>query len=439
VPSTPSVPIRTLLAYALPTFAVAYLLFFVQFYFLKFSTDVLLLPPAAIGLVFALAKVWDAVSNPLVGSASDRSRSRFGRRRPYLFASLPLLVAGFVMLWSPPSALEGVPLVVFCAFALFVFHGAFALYTIPHFALGAELASDPHERTRIFGVRHGSFIVGMLLAFAGIQVAMNATDTRAVTAEIAIPTSLLAALVLAVTPLFVREPARGEVSGGKGLIASFRDVWANTPARILLIVWFIENAGVGAVGTMAPFISEYLLQRTDVVGTLPAAYVIAGVASIPVWVRLSRRFGKRQTWLAAMVLAAGAFGGIWFIGSGDVQPMFALLLLAGAAMGCGSVIAPSLTADLIDLDEQRTGERKEGVYSAALAFALRIGIASAAAVSGFVLQAVGFVPNAAQSPESLLGLRVLFAGLPCAGFLIGAALFWRANFAGAHDLAQARP
>ena len=76
-----------------------------QFYFLKFATDVLLLPPAVVGVLFALAKLWDAVSNPLVGSWSDRTRSRFGRRRPFLLGSLPLLVAGFVMLWSPPEAL----------------------------------------------------------------------------------------------------------------------------------------------------------------------------------------------------------------------------------------------------------------------------------------------------------------------------------------------
>ena len=80
------------------------------------------------------------------------------------------------------------------------------------------------------------------------------------------------------------------------------------------MVRFIESAGVGAVGTMAPYIAEYLLARPDMVGVLPAAYVFAAVVSIPVWVRLSRSFGTRDTWLAAMVLAATAFGGMWFVG-----------------------------------------------------------------------------------------------------------------------------
>ena len=92
--------------------------------------------------------------------------------------------------------------------------------------------------------------------------------------------------------------------------------------------------GVGAVGTMAPYIAQYLLERPDVVGLLPACYVIAAVVSIPIWVRVSKSFGKRDTWLASMVLAAGAFGGMWFVGTGDVALAMVLLGVAGCAMGC---------------------------------------------------------------------------------------------------------
>ncbi len=424
----PTLPARTLLAYGGPILGVAYLLFFVQFYFLKFAADVLLLPPATVGAVFAVAKVWDAASNPVVGSWSDRTRSRFGRRRPFLLAALPLLVASFVMLWSPPEALRARALVIWCAFALFAFHAAFALYAIPHFALGAELSADSHQRTRLFGVRQMSFTVGMLLAFAGMQFAMNATAPRAATAGLAIPTAIAAALLLAIPALAIRETSQPGVAGGRDMLSGLRDVWANPPARSLLIVWFIENTGVGAVGTMAPFVAEYLLQRPELVGLLPATYVIAGIVSIPLWVRASRSFGKRQTWLAAMLLAAASFGGMTFVGPGDVVFVMSLLAVAGAAMGCGSVLGAALLADVIDLDAERTGERKEGVYAASMTFVMKIGVAGATAASGFVLSAGGFAPNVAQSSESLLGMRLLFGAMPCAGFLLGAAIFWRASF-----------
>src|SRR5262245_10413674 len=417
-------PLRMLLAYGGPMLGVSYLLFFVQFYFLKYATDVLLLPPVAVGVLFALAKLWDAVSNPLVGSWSDRTRSRFGRRRPFLLGSLPLLAAGFVMLWSPPESLGMVELIAWAAIGLFVFHTAFALQTIPHIALGAELSADSHQRTRLFAARQISFTIGMLIAFPAIQVAMNAAAPRASTAMMALPAALVAVALLSITPLAVAEPARHR-SGGESLARALRTLLANPPARLLLVVWFIESFGVGATGAMAPYVSEYVLRRPDIVGTLPAAYVIAGVLSIPLWVRVSRSRGARDTWLSAMLLASAAFGGMLFVRAGDVGLIIVLLVVAGCAMGCGNVLSASIMADLIDADAHATGERKEGVFSAALMFAMKIGISLATALSGVVLSAAGFVPNVEQSAESLLGIRILFAGLPCAGFLAGAVLFRR--------------
>ena len=197
----------------------------------------------------------------------------------------------------------------------------------------------------------------------------------------------------------------------------------NRAARILLMVWFIESLGVGAVGTMAPYVAQYLLERPDVVGTLPAAYVVAGIISIPLWVRVSHRYGARNTWLTAMLIAAAAFGCMMFVPTDGLTPLMALLVVAGGAMGCGSVLASSLMADIIDLDEQQTGERKEGIYSATLLFALKLGNSVATALSGLVLAVVGFMPNADQSDASLFGIRLLIGGLPCLGFLLGAALF----------------
>lgn len=421
--SVSTLPARTLAVYGGPTFAAAYLLFFLQFYFLKFATDELLLAPAIVSTLFFAAKLWDGVSGPLIGSWSDRSQSRFGRRRPFLLGSLPMLVFGFVMLWMVPEPLGGTALMLWIGAALFVFFTGFDLYTLPHMALGAELSTDSHQRTRLFAVRQMSFTVGILLAFGGIQIAMNAAEPRGAAAQLAVPAALVAAVLLAITPIALREPARTGRSGGKGLVPALRDVFATSAARRLIFVNFIEAAGVGAVGTMAPFIAEYLLGKPEVVGLLPAAYVIAGVVAIPLWVRVSKSFGKRETWMFSMLLAAAAFSGIWFVGKGDVALLMALLVVAGAAMGSGGVLGNAILADVIDLDERRTGERKEGVYSAAMTLALKVGTALAVGVSGPMMAITGFVPNEVQTEQSLFGLRILFAGMPCAGFLVGAWLF----------------
>jgi Na+/melibiose symporter-like transporter len=430
---------RTLAAYGAPSFAFAYLLFFVQFYFMKFATDVLLLAPLAVSLLFGVAKLWDAVSCPLVGSWSDRLRSRWGRRRPFLVGSLPLLAAGYVMLWLPPSDLGARALTLWVGAALLVFFTAFDLYTLPQLALGAELSTDSHERTRVFAARQISFTIGMLLAFGGIDLAMNAEDRRVAARDLAIPAALVAVAVLLVTPLALRERTDVGGRGGRGFVAAFRDVLSTQAARRLLAVEGIEAIGVGAVGTLAPYVAEYLLRRPDVVALLPMAYVLSGVVTIPLWVRAAGRWGKRETWLTAMLLAALAFGGIWTVGPDDLGLLLGLLALAGAAMGCGSVLGKALLADVIDLDERRTGERKEGVYSAAGTIVLKAGAAVSIAASGPVMAATGFVPNVEQSAESLLGLRILFAGLPCAGFLVGAWVFRGFSLEQAKPVAASAP
>lgn len=420
-----AVPYSRLLAYGGPMLALSYLLFFVQFYFLNFATDVLLLAPGVVGVLFAIAKLWNAVADPLIGSWSDRTRSRLGRRRPFLLAALPLLVLGFVPLWASPEGLGSGAVLAWISVALLVFYSAFTAYTLPHAALGVELSADSHQRTRLFGARQMSLTIGMLLSFGAIQLVMNAEDPRAMAARIALPSALAAVALLAVTPLLVPEPApAAERRGAASLWAGLRDVWANRPARVLLFVFFVESLGVGAVGVMAPYVSRYLVERQDLVGLLPAAYVLSGIVAIPLWVRVSRSRGKRETWLTTMWLSAGAFAGMFFLGD-EVAPLMTLLVVAGAAMGSGSVLSAAILADLIEEDAQRTGERKEGIYSAAMQFVMKFGTTLATAASGLLLSAVGFVPNGEQTPASLLGIRILFAGLPCVGFLVGGVLYRR--------------
>jgi GPH family glycoside/pentoside/hexuronide:cation symporter len=157
-----------LVAYAVPAAGAAFHLFFIQFYFLKFATDVLLAAPGVIGLIFGLSRVWDAVSDPLVGYWSDGTRSRLGRRRPWMLLGIPLLAAFSLMVWSPPAGLTPIGLTLWTAVAMFGFYTSLTFYLVPHHSLGAELSDDHHERTRVFGAQRATFVLGMLIAFAAI-------------------------------------------------------------------------------------------------------------------------------------------------------------------------------------------------------------------------------------------------------------------------------
>lgn len=415
--------VATLLTYAVPLAGASYLLFFVQFYFLKFATDELLLAPAAVGLLFGLAKVWDAVSDPLVGHWSDRTRSRLGRRRPWMWAALPPLGACFALLWMPP-AVSGSALLIWEGGMLLGLYTALTLYLVPHASLGASLTTDARQRTRLFGLRHVFWTLGLFAAFAAIQEVAGSAVPRLAAARVALGTAVVAVALLAVTPAAVREPL-ADRGGGRTLRRALRDVRDNPHARLLLAVWFVESLGAGVVGVLAPYIAEYVLVRPDLMGAIPAIYVAAAVLAVPFWVYLAGRCGRKPTWLTAMIVTAVAFGGVIAVGEGDVALLCTLMAVAGAGMGCGGAVGAATLTDVIDDDERRTGARQEGVYSAAWGFVLKLAVGLVTAGVGIALQAVGFVPNQTQDPLVTWTLRGLFAGVPCLAFALGAALFRR--------------
>jgi GPH family glycoside/pentoside/hexuronide:cation symporter len=198
------------------------------------------------------------------------------------------------------------------------------------------------------------------------------------------------------------------------------DVLRNPHARRLLFVQFVQMQGIGVVGILSPYLVEYILQRPKLMGPLPAIFVVCSVASIPLWLQASRRFGKRNVWVASMLASALVFGLIFFVGEGDVALVSVLLVLAGLALGCGGMVGPSILADVIDDDELKSGERKEGAFNAAWGFALKSSNALVILTTSLVLQLSGFQPNQVQSDVTQLALRLLYAGMPLVMFLIAA-------------------
>lgn len=401
-----------LFAYGAPAVGYSFYLFFVQFYYLKFATDVLLAAPLAVGLLFGAGRVWDAVSDPLVGYLSDRTRTGLGRRRPWMLAAVPLLAVFFVMVWHPPASLSDSGLVLWAAVSLFGFYTAFTMYIIPHQSLGAELSTDHHERSRIFGAQRMAFVLGMLLAFGGIGYVTNASDTSKAIVTLAIGSALAVSVLLLLTPAALRERVEYQGRAGGNPYATLRDVLRNRHARILLTVWFAEGLGGGVLGVLAPFLTEYVIKRPDLIAVVPAFFVLANIASIPMWIALSRRFGKRNVWLVAFAGQATFFGGTFFVLEGQLTLLAVLLVGAGMSSGCGGVIGTSMLADAIDYDELESGERKEGAYSAAWGFALKSAIGIVIVLTGAVLHLSGFQPNVEQSYGAELALRGLFAGAP---------------------------
>lgn len=399
--------------------------FLVNLYLLKFATDELLVAPGAMGLLFGASRIWDAIADPLAGYWSDGTRSRMGRRRPWILASLVPIAACFLMLFGPPASLTGTWLVVWMGVGIFGFYTATTIFSVPHAALGAEMSTSYDERNRVFGWRQLAFNAGAFVAVAGMSAMIRSDAPRETAWDIAVLASLATAPLLVWCVAGLRERAEYLGRGAANPFGAVRDVWGNAHARLLLVVILIEHLGSATIAILTPYLSEYVIHTPDKTWLYIFLYMLGSTITVPLWIRLASRFGKKDLWVFSMVVAGLSFGGMFLGGPGDAVLIATLSFFGGAANGCGAVISQSIKADVIDYDEWRTGERKEGAYFAAWSFVFKGSGGITMMITGVVLQIVGFEPNIEQSDAAKLAMRILFAIFPLVCYAAGAVMMTR--------------
>jgi GPH family glycoside/pentoside/hexuronide:cation symporter len=235
-------------------------------------------------------------------------------------------------------------------------------------------------------------------------------------------------VIYAVVNLRERPEFQGRLSSSP--TSAFRDVWQNPHARLLIIVTFIENVGSSAIAALTLYVTQYVVGAPQWAPLIIFAYMLPSTASVPMWIPLSRRFGKIRVWMFGMVLTGVSFGGMFFLPFLDtVEARLTLIIVmaafAGLAAGCGGTIGPSIQGDVIDYDEYQTGERKEGSYFAVWNFTYKSALGFMLLLTGFVLEAAGFLPNEPQTMTVQLAMVTLYGLLPLVCYGIGAALFSR--------------
>lgn len=415
-------PLKTLIAYALPMAPVNFSLVLFMSYVNKYAIDVLLVPPVAMGLIFGASRLWDAITDPLAGVWSDRTNHAWGRRRPWIAASaLPIAVSGF-MVWSPPDFLTRPQLIAWMAFAAFAFNLAITIFYTPQQALGAELTNDSHAVSRIFAWRQAAGYVGMIgcLVFA-VPYLMTAPDPKGAASTFALVSGVAVVVTIAASVATLREPAVHRQRREPSIRGIARDVLRGRWSRKLFVMIFIEYTGSGASMVVAPFLMHYVVGLPGSIGQIFVFYVGSSLLSLPLWVALSRRIGKKQTWMVGLIVGIVGYACLFFVGQGDLAWMQMVVSMTGSCSACGMVLGQSILADLIDADELETGERKEGAYYSAFTFLYKTSSGIMAAVTGITLEAVGFVQGGAVQTETVqLAIKSLNALVPLASILIGA-------------------
>ena len=416
------------ICYALPPLGAGYMFCLVTLYTLKFSTDVLLIAPALMGMIYGISRFWDAISDPLVGYLSDKTKTTMGRRRPWLLGAIIPAVLFFWMLSAPTDGLSSGALALWMGIAIIGFFSAQTMFIVPHMSLGAELTDDYHERTKIFAARHAGWIAGYISALGTMYFLILAEGesqeaVRALNAEQSIYAGLFLAACLLACVWGLRERPEFMDKAPEKPWEAAKDIWKNGHARLLLIVIFIENLGGATVTILTLYTAQYVMNAPQLAPVFILAYMVFSFALTPLWTPLAKRFGKKRLWLGSMLVTAVAFGGMITLEPGMEIRLICLAALAGAAGSCGGTINPSIKSDIIDLDEYHTGERKEGAYFAAWYFVSKSAYGVMLTITGFALSIVGFVPNVAQTDAVIWTFKGLYAGVPFFAYIIGAIMF----------------
>jgi len=417
------------LAYGAPSFAGAAMTIPIAIHMTKFYSDVVLAPLGLLGIAIAVARALDAISDPEVGFLSDRTRTRWGRRRPWMVLAAPLAGLCFWLLFTPPAELDGRSAALWCAitFVLYsVFHTA---YAIPHYALGPELTLDYHERSRLFGIREGFSILGTIVAsVAPLFLLAWYPDERRVFSAMAAGFGIVLVVLYTVLGVVVRERRDFYEREPSPLVPGVRRAMRNRPFRILLLTYVVASIPAAIPGTLMPYFNEYVIQPADPtlwLGIFLGTYFGAGFLCLPLWVMAARRFGKQPTWLASFAMGISGGAAMFFTGPGDEKAVLALIAWAGSAFGAGLFLGPAIQADVIDYDELHTGKRREAQYAAFWSILPKFVLIPSAAIPIAFLGSIGYRPNVVQTPEVVLAIKALFALAPALFSLLAFFIAWR--------------
>ena len=273
------VPLGTTIAYGMPGVGAGYMYLLMSLYVMKFSTDVLLIAPAVMGIIFSISRIWDAISDPIAGYLSDRTTFKFGRRRTWMLLSFVPISFGFLAVFSPPESMQGQSLDLWMMIAILSFYSAITLFNVPHMALGAELTDDYHERTRLFGVRHIGFTFGSILSLVSMSLLIS--EENSPTGDVRELASNLAFFAVAVMSLMIffsvsrlKEDPKFQNRVNKNPFRAFRDIWVNPHAKILIIVLFIENLGGAVIGVLTLYITQYIIGTPALAPLMILAYML---------------------------------------------------------------------------------------------------------------------------------------------------------------------
>lgn len=384
------------------------------------------IPAAVAGMLLAVTRLYDALINPFIGSLSDQTAGRWGRRRPWMLAGTVLAPLGCVAVFNPPALEPGAMLytVVFAALALFC--TAYSLFAIPYTALGAEMTDDYRERASVMVWRtFWVYASGILITAGAPALIARLGGDRAAYSTM----SFAAAAVIGFTMLWVvlftgtaRVTKRSSVN--VPVLVSLRTALSNKPFLIILLTKMMGQLGTAFMGAATLFFMADVLRRGEsALALLGLVSNVVGIASVPLWGRLLRRVERRPLLITQLSLSALTYLS-WLVATPEEpQSLFVLRAFMLGALGSGAVlVAMAMVADAIEFDRLNTGQRREGMFVGAFELMQTTSFVVAPLIAGLAFSAAGLIPGKpapGMQPQSALDMiRLAMSVLPalCAAF-----------------------
>jgi len=415
------IPFKQKLGYGAGEFSSSIFFTITSFWLMNFLTDEVRLSAALAGTALLIGKIWDAVIDPFIGYFSDKTKSRWGRRRVYiLFFAIPF-GAAFVLMFRNPGIEAQTGKFIWTLLTYIFFCTVYSFTNIPYNSLLPEMTPDYNERTNIAGFKQGFAVIGTLLG-AGAAMPIMALFAGRTAGYIGMSAifGFLAALSLLVTFFSVHEPKKVEVQRSGSVWAALKDAFTNKPYLVLLTTWFLNSTAVAIMQSMLIYYYKYVFQNEGAVTMAMIFLLVFTMITLPLWVWLCRKLGKKLAYIIGMTLTLAAVTCFAFFAD-KLGPNLALIFMGLAGVGFAShYVAPwAMAPDTIEYGYARSGVRREGVYYSIWTFVIALGGALAGFLVGHGLNLFGYVPDAVQSARSLLGIRMLIGILPAVIILVG--------------------
>ena len=406
------IPAWRLLAYGATSVPLAMAALPIYVHVPKFYADVMGLNLIAIGGLLLLARVFDAVQDPLLGYWSDLTRDARGGRMIWVVIGTPMLALGMLGLFRPPSW-DAHALTWWFLGMLALVYLAFSMVQISYQAFGAEISDDPVERTRVTAFREGLGLIGVFLAAALPQVLAESSGPRQGYAQFALMFIPLLLLMVGFTLMVSPKPvARTQAVTREAWRAMVKPL-KNARFRTLLLIFVFNGIAASIPATLVLFFIEDVVQRPDWSAHFLIAYFAAGACGMPLWLKLSAALGKGRAWCVGMGVSIIAFMWAFLLGPGDAIPFMVICILSGLGLGADLALPPSILADVIDDDERAGLGRNEGAYFGLWNLVTKMNLALAAGIALPALAMLGYQSKVTTSPQALTYLAAIYALLPC--------------------------